>query len=990
MKYKKNTVIAFFILLLITFFLFVQLYNNKKESDNISEWVLQSHNSMEQTEALSTSLFNLESGVRGYIITGNKIFLKYYDRDEAGLLDQLSRIESFYKNNINQKDNLYRLKNLVLSKVNFQDKILDVYSRSRDEALQLISGLQGKAYTDSIMLIQGALQNEEKKIYLQKMDVSNQLIEKRYAAIAIAGIICFLLLSFALIKIYKEAMRREAAEKTAQINEEKYKSLVENSSITTYTTNEKGHFVFTSANSLELTGYKKEELTGSHFSVLIPDEWKAYVADFYAKQMKSQTTETSLRIPLQTKNGHIKWVEQITILLLNDNKITGFQSLVKDVTETKLGEDLLRDAEEKMLAIREENRFRLQAILDNIPMTVYIKDVEGKFILVNKQFKETYNLTEEDVIGNTITKVESDILKAKKYILSDNKVIETKQPYEFEEIIETNEGETNLLITKFPLFDQNNNLFGVCGIDKDITEIGRSRQKLLAAKVKAEKAEQLQEEFLANMSHEIRTPINGVIGMANLLLGTGLNEIQQDYVEIIKQSSDILMGLINDILDLSKIKAGRMEIETIDFNVKDAIEKVCSPIRYKLSNDVSCNIEVDDNIPPFIRGDMHKLIQVLNNLMSNAAKFTKNGEIKIAAHIAESIDDKINLEFVVSDTGIGIPEEHLHNIFHNFVQGNIDTVRKYGGNGLGLAIVKRLVELQGGSVNVTSKVNKGTTFSFQIPYNISDADHRDVDTYEDYELNDEFKLAGKKILLVEDNKVNQKIVISTLNNYNVQCTVANNGKEAVAILEKQQDFDLIIMDLQMPEMNGFETTSYIRQKLHIDIPIIAMTASTLRNEKVRCIEVGMNAYLAKPFAPEQLIYNLNRLILNKNADGTEHISKTVSAGSYNLEYLEQLGGKEIQRELFQIFLETSPVLISNLKSTLLHEDWEAVYKNAHELKSTIGIFQINGILENVNEIEISVKRKNYDAIGSLVIKIDQEYKLVKTMIEAELAELSKQ
>ena len=988
MKHKKNTVIAFFILLLITFFLFVQLYNNKKESDNISEWVLQSLNSKDQTEALSTSLFNLESGVRGYVITGNKIFLKYYDRDKAGLLDQLSGIESFYNNNSKQKENLYRLKKLVLSKVNFQDKILEAYGRSSDEALQIIGGLQGKVFTDSIMFIKGALQNEEKNNYKQKMDKSNQLIEKRYATITIAGIMCFLLLSFALRKMYKEAMWREAAKKAAQINLVKYKNLVENSSIITYTTNEKGHFVFISANSLEFTGYKKEELAGSHFSVLIPDDWKAYVVNFYVKQMKSQITETSLRIPLQTKNGYIKWVEQITILLLNDNKITGFQSLVKDVTETKLSEDLIRDAEEKMLAIREENRIRLQAILDNIPMSVYIKDVEGKFILVNKQFKETYNLTEEDVIGNTVTKVEGDILKAQKYILSDNKVIETKQPYEFEEIIETNEGETNLLITKFPLFDKNNNLFGVCGIDKDITEIGRSRQKLLAAKVKAEKAEQLQEEFLANMSHEIRTPMNGVIGMANLLLGTGLNQTQQEYVEIIKQSSDILLGLINDILDLSKIKAGRMEIETIDFNVKDAIEKVCSPIRYKLSNDVSCNIVVDENIPPLISGDMHKLIQVLNNLVSNAAKFTKNGEIKIAVHIAESVDDKINFEFVVSDTGIGIPEEHLHNIFNNFAQGNINTVRKYGGTGLGLAIVKRLVELQGGSINVTSKVNKGTTFSFQIPYNISDADHRDVDTYEDYELNDEFKLAGKKILLVEDNKVNQKVVIRTLNNYNVQCTVANNGKEAVAILEKQQDFDLIIMDLQMPEMNGFETTSYIRQKLHIDIPIMAMTASALRNEKVRCMEVGMNGYLTKPFAPENLIYNLNSLILNKNGDGAEPISNTVSAGYYNLDYLKQLGGKEIQRELFQIFLDTSPLLIANLKSMLLQEDWEGVYKNAHELKSTIGIFQINGILENANELEISVKQKNYDAIESLVIKIDQEYKLVKKMIEAELAEIS--
>lgn len=983
MKFQRNIILAFLLLTLTGAFLWVQQYDNKKEADKTREIILQSQNSLNQTHEFGMQVLNLESELRGYVITGNKSFLSNTDDEKKILFNQLSN----FKKNASQKEIVNSLENLLHSKINFQDNVIGVYSTSPDEAFKLIATLKGKLYTDSIMNMLRKLQNEKRGILQQRINQSNKIILDRYMGIAAIGLICFILISFALWKINQEARWRRFAEKNAGLNEKKYQTLIENSSLLMYTTDEAGFFTFVGINSLKLTGYKKEELLGNHFSILIPDDRKEYVLNFYKNQFKKFISETTLQFSIITKKGHLKWVDQSTVLLQTDNYITGFQSTVKDITAIKSEEDFKKESEEKFSEQREEGRFRLQAILDNIPMTVYIKDLEGRFILVNKLFRETYNLSENEVIGNTVSKVESDSSKVEKYIMSDNKVIETKQSYEFEELKKTTGAESHLLITKFPLFDRDNNLFGVCGVDKDITEIVRTRKKLLAAKIKAEKAEQLQEEFLANMSHEIRTPMNGVIGMTNLLLTTELSEVQRDYTEVIKHSSDILMALINDILDLSKIKVGRMEIEVIDFNLREALETVYLPIKYKLDENVQCKITVDEKIPHHVSGDLHKLVQILNNLMGNAVKFTAIGEIKLDVKVVSQSDKRVVIEFIVTDTGIGIGEEILPGIFNSFEQGSINIVRKFGGSGLGLTITKRLVEMQGGSLEVRSEIGKGSIFSFQMPYTVSTAEKSNAVKNSFIDINKDFNLSGKKILLVEDNLVNQKVVVSTLKNLGVVCTVANNGKEAVVILEKEKPFDAILMDLQMPEMDGLQTTIYIRQKLKISTPIIAITASALRNEKARCLEVGMNAYMSKPFAPEMLVHNLKMAMQMNITAEVDYKDKEVKIGLYNLEYLEQLGDAASQKEVLQLLLDSTPVLIANLKSTLLHEEWEGVGKNAHELKSNVGILQIQGILKNANAIETRIKKEKYDEIGILVAKIDQEFNLVKLMIESEITEL---
>ena len=432
-----------------------------------------------------------------------------------------------------------------------------------------------------------------------------------------------------------------------------------------------------------------------------------------------------------------------------------------------------------------------------------------------------------------------------------------------------------------------------------------------------------------------------------------------------------------------------MEIEVIDFNIVKAVESVTLPFKHKLGKHVNVSVEFDKQMPQFVRGDLHKLIQVLNNLVGNASKFTSKGEIKLQAFIKEHSDEIIKIEFKLSDTGIGIPSENLNGIFDSFSQGSIDTVRKFGGTGLGLAITKRLIELQGGNIFVESELGVGTVFTFEIPFTPSKVTETEVVVNEVKRMQEKDSLKGKKILIVEDNKVNQKVVVSILRNLMVESMIANNGKEAVEILQTVNDFDLIIMDLQMPEMDGFQTTVYIRQKLKIKTPIIAMTASALRNEKGKCFEMGMNGYLTKPFKPESLIENLNTLINEGENDKQEKQNEMSNIGLYDLEQLKQIGDESTQVEVLTVILESTPVLLGDLKRALLFNDLDSIYKNAHELKSNLGILQADSMLQKCSSIEIAVKENNMKDVPEWAKKLDDEFKLIKPMLEDEITELNK-
>ncbi len=398
-----------------------------------------------------------------------------------------------------------------------------------------------------------------------------------------------------------------------------------------------------------------------------------------------------------------------------------------------------------------------------------------------------------------------------------------------------------------------------------VTLIAKERAEL--EKVKAEQSEKFKQQFLANMSHEIRTPMNSIIGMTNLLIGSELQEQQRKYLNIIKKSSENLLVIINDILDLSKIEAGKMEFEQIDFLVSDVIETVYHTVNFKAEEKrLMLNYSIDEQMPKALKGDPVRLNQILINLSGNAIKFTEKGSVTISVKCHNIISNQAIIEFSVTDTGIGIPADKLNTIFESFSQASSDTTRKFGGTGLGLTISKQLIELQGGTIYVHSEFGKGTTFGFKMPYEIGDADAIGRKMMNESDVNPE-QLKDVKILLVEDNQFNQMVAVDTLEDLvkGISIDIANNGVEALEKL-KAKDYDVILMDIQMPEMDGFETTQNIRKNFPAPknkTAILAMTANVTKDEVDKCFEAGMDEYIAKPFVPQDLL-NKIALMAKKN------------------------------------------------------------------------------------------------------------------------------
>jgi signal transduction histidine kinase len=403
-------------------------------------------------------------------------------------------------------------------------------------------------------------------------------------------------------------------------------------------------------------------------------------------------------------------------------------------------------------------------------------------------------------------------------------------------------------------------VFFLIKINSDISRRKKVQEQLEIAIREAREAKQMQEQFLANMSHEIRTPMNGIKGMTDLLLSTPLSTKQHELAEVIKRSVNNLLVIVGDILDFSKIKAGKLNIERITFSIADVLDNAAAIFEHRLKKKrLELFTSIDPAIPIWLTGDPHRLNQVLINLLGNAIKFTDQGHIQVDVALQEQTESGVILSFTVKDTGIGIPESSLPNIFESFAQGSRDTSRLYGGTGLGLTICKQLLQLQGGDISVTSAIGKGASFQFRLPYGISETaatDRNAAETTQDYSK----LLAGKRFLVAEDNEINQKLIDYVLRKAGGTVELFSNGADAIRHLQQDHVFDLIIMDIQMPEMDGYATTRYIRNDLKLQTPIIAMTATAMKGEQLQCIESGMNEYMTKPFEFTDLYKRIGTLL----------------------------------------------------------------------------------------------------------------------------------
>lgn len=490
---------------------------------------------------------------------------------------------------------------------------------------------------------------------------------------------------------------------------------------------------------------------------------------------------------------------------------------------------------------------RLEKAVSNADIILFSYDSEGILQYVGGKGLELINVAEGEIINRSyidIYKNQNEMIKVISAAFDGNKGRITKDinNYTFD-------------IDFSPLLMEDKKVDTVIGVARNVTERALMQEKLIVAKELAVKAAKMKEQFLANMSHEIRTPMNAIIGFTDLLMYTKLEKEQKEHVNAIQISSKNLLTLINDILDFSKIEAEKLVLEQVDFNIQLLMREVEKVFRPKLDEKrLGFVLEVDHELPMNLTGDPIRLNQIIWNLIGNAIKFTDKGEITFSVAVKKMTKKDILLEFKVKDTGIGMNQENLDQIWEHFAQASNNTSRLYGGTGLGLTIAKNLVKLQKGSISVSSEKGIGTEFLFEIPFIVSDIIIGDKSKVKKL-LRKTFSKSEKyNVLVMEDNMMNQLLAKKVLQNFNYDFTICDNGKLGVEELERN-NYDLILMDIQMPEMNGYEAAKYIREKLKgkkQQIPIIAMTAFAMAGEKEKCADYGMNDYISKPFRAEVL------------------------------------------------------------------------------------------------------------------------------------------
>lgn len=530
----------------------------------------------------------------------------------------------------------------------------------------------------------------------------------------------------------------------------------------------------------------------------------------------------------------------------NTKMLLGFSL---DITEKKIQEDKLKYQQEF-----------IQAVIDGSPNLIFVKDYEGNFLMINEAVADLFGSSKETVINQNNAAVHDHPEEVEAYSKIDRQVISEMKTIDLEEPFSLPNGETKWFYTiKKPLVRPDGTVHALA-ISIDITDRKKFEEELKVAKENAEEASLAKTNFLSNMSHEIRTPLNAILGMTSLLEKSIPGKKEKSYLSAVKKSGENLLNIINEILDFAKIDAGKMTIDKSPIDVNEIINNVLISMRPKAEEkDLLITSKTDVKIKNHLIGDPLRLTQILMNLLSNSLKFTEKGSVMVSSNLINDEPNKQTIRFMIKDSGIGIAEEMQQKVFESFTQEDSSITRRFGGSGLGLPICKSLVELQGGEIWLQSKKGKGTTFYFDLSFEVGKSQESKSKT-----IQKDFTplLENKKILIAEDNLINQFLIKSILEQWKVNFEIANNGKEVIEKL-KSNNFDAVLMDIQMPVMDGTEATHIIRttfEESKRNIPILALTANALNGNKEHYLNVGMNDYIAKPFDTNDLGTKITNII----------------------------------------------------------------------------------------------------------------------------------
>jgi PAS domain S-box-containing protein len=642
---------------------------------------------------------------------------------------------------------------------------------------------------------------------------------------------------------------------------------------------------------------------------------------------------------LQMADGRV--LERNYIPLFIDDTYRGHLWTYNDITERKRSEIKLK---------RQEQKYR--SIIANMNLGLIEVDLEERIRFVNQCFCNMSGYQEHELIGKKALEV--FVKDGYKELMQEKNRLRLQGLSDaYEMNVKTKKSDTNWwLVSGAPLYNDKQQLVGSIGIHLDITEQKNLENQLLDAKEVAEKSARAKDLFLANMSHEIRTPMNAILGMSRQLQKTTLSQQQQSFLDIIGTAAEHLLVIINDILDFSKLEAGKVTLEDIGFSMHELICNTSRVLKLKAEEKgLLFQLSIAEEVFPVLKGDPFRINQVLMNLLSNSIKFTKRGSVTLQCNLKKNLPDRQELEIIISDTGKGMDESYLKNLFNKFSQEDESIARSYGGTGLGMSIVKQLIELMNGTITVESRKGEGTEVSIHLTLlkcdecELPKKDNSQVETH---------ILANKKILLVEDNEMNRIVAETILNQYGATITAAVNGVEALEAI-RHNKFDIVLMDIQMPVMDGLEATQIIRHDIRSNIPIIALTANAVKGEMEKCIQAGMNDYLSKPFEEEDLIRLIAKWLGRETYFAAAKEVAVTATPLYHLGKLKQItrGDEKFITKMLQLFINETTASVNEIDTAFVAKDIKRIKFLAHRMKSSLSNLSIDSAAGIAAKIENS-------------------------------------
>ncbi len=640
----------------------------------------------------------------------------------------------------------------------------------------------------------------------------------------------------------------------------------------------------------------------------------------------------------------------------------------QDITEIVKNKESLGKVEEKY-----------RKIIENLKLGLIEVDLDENITKVYPAFCEMTGYTEDELINGNAREL-LGFVEEEQTFEEQNNLRKEGESGVYETKIRTKNGEPKwLIISGAPIYNEHNAKVGSLGIHVDISERKKLEEELIQAKNIAVSSVKAKEMFIANMSHEIRTPMNVIIGMTELLNESLLDKEQRKYLSAVKTSADNLLGLINDILDFSKIEAGHIEMEELKLNLNGVFENLEVSFEPKAREKrIKIKTEIDKGVSHNLLGDGYKLNQVLVNLVNNAIKFTEKGCVCIKAELIENAKDYQRIKFAVIDSGIGINPENLDAIFQMFKQEDSSITRRYGGTGLGLSISQSIVENMGGKIDVKSEKEVGSEFSFII--DLKKEYEKEQNSVSDPVIKENFG-NDLKVLVAEDNELNQLLITTILKQGGIQYDLADDGK---VVLEKMkhQDYHLILMDIQMPYLDGMATAKFIREEMKSNIPIIALTANASSDDEAKYKESGMDDYIAKPFKKDELFAKIYLQLKNKVMnDLNETTQEQENAGElYSLKNIEAIsqGDAQFVNTIIDTFITNTPNYLEEIVKGIQREDFAQIKYASHQMKPSLDILEIESVRQTVRDIEtesssanpnLETIKNDFDHLHTVVSKV---------------------